>query len=125
MASVTGLGPEPDSADSIRSRGTHACTTAEMAKPSTSAHHTSHAMRKLSFSPFHRTSSTLTTLSHTPRGYLIDSAAMATERGYTASKDDLLRRLARVEGQVRGLTRMVEEEMSRVTGGLGLPPGLL
>jgi CsoR family transcriptional regulator, copper-sensing transcriptional repressor len=35
---------------------------------------------------------------------------MATERGYTASKDDLLRRLARVEGQVRGLSRMVEED---------------
>jgi DNA-binding FrmR family transcriptional regulator len=35
---------------------------------------------------------------------------MATERGYTASKDDLLRRLARVEGQVRGVTRMVEED---------------
>jgi DNA-binding FrmR family transcriptional regulator len=35
---------------------------------------------------------------------------MAPERGYTASKDDLLRRLARVEGQVRGLSRMVEED---------------
>jgi CsoR family transcriptional regulator, copper-sensing transcriptional repressor len=35
---------------------------------------------------------------------------MTTERGYTASKDDLLRRLARVEGQVRGLSRMVEED---------------
>jgi DNA-binding FrmR family transcriptional regulator len=31
-------------------------------------------------------------------------------RGYTASKDDLLRRLARVEGQVRGVARMVEQE---------------
>ena len=30
--------------------------------------------------------------------------------GYTASKDDLLTRLARVEGQVRGVTRMVEED---------------
>jgi len=35
---------------------------------------------------------------------------MTAERGYTASKDDLLRRLARVEGQVRGLSRMVEED---------------
>jgi DNA-binding FrmR family transcriptional regulator len=35
---------------------------------------------------------------------------MAATRGYTASKDDLLRRLARVEGQIRGLTRMVEED---------------
>jgi CsoR family transcriptional regulator, copper-sensing transcriptional repressor len=30
--------------------------------------------------------------------------------GYTASKDQLLRRLARVEGQVRGVSRMVEED---------------
>lgn len=31
-------------------------------------------------------------------------------RGYTASKEQLLNRLARVEGQVRGVTRMVEED---------------
>lgn len=31
-------------------------------------------------------------------------------RGYTASKEQLLNRLARVEGQVRGVQRMVEEE---------------
>ena len=30
--------------------------------------------------------------------------------GYGASKDGLLRRLARIEGQVRGVSRMVEEE---------------
>ena len=30
--------------------------------------------------------------------------------GYKASKEDLLKRLARVEGQVRGVTRMVEED---------------
>jgi CsoR family transcriptional regulator, copper-sensing transcriptional repressor len=30
--------------------------------------------------------------------------------GYTASKDQLLSRLVRVEGQVRGLSRMVEED---------------
>jgi DNA-binding FrmR family transcriptional regulator len=30
--------------------------------------------------------------------------------GYEASKDELLKRLARVEGQVRGVTRMVEED---------------
>jgi DNA-binding FrmR family transcriptional regulator len=35
---------------------------------------------------------------------------MNQKAGYTASKSDLLKRLARVEGQVRGLTRMVEEE---------------
>jgi CsoR family transcriptional regulator, copper-sensing transcriptional repressor len=32
------------------------------------------------------------------------------KRGYTASKDELLNRLARVEGQVRGIGRMVEED---------------
>lgn len=31
-------------------------------------------------------------------------------RGYTATKDQLKNRLARVEGQVRGVTRMVEED---------------
>jgi DNA-binding FrmR family transcriptional regulator len=31
-------------------------------------------------------------------------------RGYTATKDQLLARLARVEGQVRGVTRMVDED---------------
>jgi DNA-binding FrmR family transcriptional regulator len=35
---------------------------------------------------------------------------MATARGYTASKDELLARLARIEGQVRGVARMVEED---------------
>ena len=33
-----------------------------------------------------------------------------TERGYTATKEQLLGRLARVEGQIRGVTRMVEED---------------
>ena len=31
-------------------------------------------------------------------------------RGYTATKDQLAKRLRRIEGQVRGLQRMVEEE---------------
>jgi CsoR family transcriptional regulator, copper-sensing transcriptional repressor len=31
-------------------------------------------------------------------------------RGYAASKDQLLTRLRRIEGQVRGLERMVEED---------------
>jgi DNA-binding FrmR family transcriptional regulator len=31
-------------------------------------------------------------------------------RGYTASKDQLVKRLNRVEGQVRGVRRMVEED---------------
>jgi DNA-binding FrmR family transcriptional regulator len=35
---------------------------------------------------------------------------MAPTRGYTATKDELLARLARVEGQVRGVTRMVVDD---------------
>ena len=31
-------------------------------------------------------------------------------RGYTMDKDNYLRRLKRVEGQVRGLERMIEED---------------
>lgn len=32
------------------------------------------------------------------------------QRGYTDDKDDVLKRLRRIEGQVRGLQRMVEED---------------
>ena len=32
------------------------------------------------------------------------------ERGYTATKDQLLARLARVEGQVRGVAKMVDDD---------------
>ena len=35
---------------------------------------------------------------------------MSETRGYTASKDQLLKRLRRVEGQVRGIEGMVEED---------------
>ncbi len=35
---------------------------------------------------------------------------MAVARGYSATKDELLRRLARAEGQVRGVAKMVEED---------------
>jgi CsoR family transcriptional regulator, copper-sensing transcriptional repressor len=31
-------------------------------------------------------------------------------RGYSISRDDYLKRLRRIEGQVRGLQRMIEEE---------------
>jgi DNA-binding FrmR family transcriptional regulator len=31
-------------------------------------------------------------------------------RGYTASKDQLLKRLRRIEGQVRGIERMVDDD---------------
>jgi CsoR family transcriptional regulator, copper-sensing transcriptional repressor len=33
-----------------------------------------------------------------------------TTRGYTASKEQLLKRLSRVEGQIRGVARMVEDD---------------
>ena len=33
-----------------------------------------------------------------------------TTRGYTATKDQLLKRLRRIEGQVRGVERMVDDE---------------
>jgi CsoR family transcriptional regulator, copper-sensing transcriptional repressor len=33
-----------------------------------------------------------------------------SSRGYTATKDQLMARLRRVEGQVRGVERMVEED---------------
>src|SRR5512133_1149409 len=45
----------------MRSRGTHACTIAEIAKPRTRAHHTSHAMS----TAFHRPSPTLAMTSAT------------------------------------------------------------
>ena len=32
------------------------------------------------------------------------------ERGYTATKEQLNKRLARIEGQVRGVSRMVEDD---------------
>ena len=50
VAQASGRAPSSDRAASMRCRGTHAWTIAEMAKPSTSAHHTSQAMRKASFS---------------------------------------------------------------------------
>ena len=34
----------------------------------------------------------------------------APTRGYTATKDQLLARLSRIEGQVRGVERMVEDD---------------
>lgn len=43
-----------------------------------------------------------------PYGGIIDR--MTKTPGYKASKDQLLKRLARVEGQTRGLSRMVEED---------------
>jgi DNA-binding FrmR family transcriptional regulator len=33
-----------------------------------------------------------------------------TPRGYTTKKDDYAKRLARIEGQVRGIRRMIDED---------------
>ena len=33
-----------------------------------------------------------------------------TTHGYTADKDQLLKRLARIEGQVRGVAKMIEDD---------------
>jgi CsoR family transcriptional regulator, copper-sensing transcriptional repressor len=38
------------------------------------------------------------------------STATTPSRGYSATKEQLLKRLARVEGQVRGVSGMVENE---------------
>ena len=38
------------------------------------------------------------------------AATTTAKRGYTATKDQLLNRLRRIEGQVRGVERMVEED---------------
>ncbi len=35
---------------------------------------------------------------------------MTPEHGYSATKDQLLKRLRRIEGQVRGVERMVDED---------------
>ena len=35
---------------------------------------------------------------------------MTTARGYTINKDDYLKRLRRIEGQIRGLQRMVADD---------------
>jgi CsoR family transcriptional regulator, copper-sensing transcriptional repressor len=42
---------------------------------------------------------------------MLASVTMATQaHGYTATKDDLTKRLRRIEGQVRGVERMVDDD---------------
>jgi len=51
--------------------------------------------------------------SNTPLGYAVSMATQTSDsaaRGYSATKDQLLKRLRRVEGQVRGVQGMVEED---------------
>jgi DNA-binding FrmR family transcriptional regulator len=40
----------------------------------------------------------------------MDTETAKATRGYTATKDQLLNRLRRVEGQVRGVERMIEDD---------------
>jgi CsoR family transcriptional regulator, copper-sensing transcriptional repressor len=53
---------------------------------------------------------------YTPLGYMVGWAEMADgspaspARGYSATKEQLQRRLRRIEGQVRGVERMVQED---------------
>ena len=48
---------------------------------------------------------------HTPAGFgYIARMKDDDVRGYAASREDLLARLGRVEGQVRGISRMVESD---------------
>ena len=51
VASPTGRAPDPPRARSMRARGTQAWTTPEIAKPSTSAHQTCHAIRNALLRP--------------------------------------------------------------------------
>jgi CsoR family transcriptional regulator, copper-sensing transcriptional repressor len=41
---------------------------------------------------------------------MADGSPTTTTRGYSATKDQLQGRLRRIEGQVRGIERMVDEE---------------
>ena len=48
---------------------------------------------------------------HTGQGYTRRMAIETTPtRGYSATKDQLQKRLRRIEGQVRGIERMVDED---------------
>jgi len=46
----------------------------------------------------------------TPNTSTTRRAARAPTRGYSATKDELAQRLTRIEGQVRGIQRMVDDE---------------
>src|SRR5262245_54690248 len=108
------------------------CTAAERANPSTSAHRISqvipiemlNAWASAPASPDAISAVNALrsmVLSYTPMGYAPSNGsalssgreedAMTTQtRGYTATKDQLLGRLARIEGQIRGVSRMVEDD---------------
>jgi DNA-binding FrmR family transcriptional regulator len=41
---------------------------------------------------------------------MTDTPTTAATRGYTMHKDDYAKRLSRIEGQVRGIRRMIDED---------------
>jgi DNA-binding FrmR family transcriptional regulator len=47
---------------------------------------------------------------YTPSRYILGPMAGSAVPGYVDDKDALLRRLSRIEGQIRGVRRMVDEE---------------
>lgn len=51
---------------------------------------------------------------HTPEGYryagVMDATDGSAVHGYSAQKENYAKRLRRIEGQVRGIARMVDEE---------------
>ena len=48
---------------------------------------------------------------YTVRGYSVPMAVNASpKRGYSATKDQLSKRLRRIEGQVRGIEKMVDDD---------------
>jgi DNA-binding FrmR family transcriptional regulator len=49
-------------------------------------------------------------VSYTPPMTAMNTQSATPARGYTATKDQLLKRLRRIEGQVRGLQNMVDED---------------
>src|SRR5215211_4268995 len=78
-----GANPVPASARSTRWRGTHAWTIAEIANPSTSAHHTSYAIRKAFHSPSPTVERNPPTL-NTVGGYWQDCQAVVRRQGFAA-----------------------------------------
>jgi len=51
-------------------------------------------------------------LPHTGRGYTVEALDSEGEvmRGYSGDKDVYLKRLRRIEGQIRGLQRMIDDD---------------
>jgi len=48
--------------------------------------------------------------SDTPGGYPVQCGVMTGAHGYSANKDNYAKRLRRIEGQVRGIAKMIDED---------------